>query len=185
MICLMKMDSEEEKGKVALLYEKYRRLLWRAAMDVLQDEYLAEDAVQDAFLKVGKNLDKIGEIESYETRCYLVVVARNAAIDIYRKRKIRMGWETWVEVEAADKIFGKDVQNFYQEEAFSTEMMEILKNLPDKYRGVLLLKYVNCLGNREIAEALGISEGAVRQRLSRGKRMIEKAIRGMGRKDGY
>ncbi len=58
-------------------------------------------------------------------------------------------------------------------------ILDILKNLPLKYRDVFMLKYVNHMENREIAEVCGILEGTVRQRLARGKVIIEQKIREM------
>jgi len=55
-------------------------------------------------------------------------------------------------------------------------ILNVLKNLPDKYRDVFLLKYSVGLGNKEIARMLGISEENVRQRLVRGKAIVQEAI---------
>ena len=55
-------------------------------------------------------------------------------------------------------------------------ILEILKDLPVKYRDVFLLKYANEMDNDEIAKLLKLSEGTVRQRLSRGKSMIQEAM---------
>lgn len=57
------------------------------------------------------------------------------------------------------------------------EIFEILKNLPVKYRDVFLLKYSSNLDNVQIANICGIQEGTVRQRIARGKCLIEKELR--------
>ena len=72
MIYLMIIDSEENKRKFVVLYEKYRYLLMKVAYDVLGDNYLAEDAVHEAFIKVTKNMEKIGDVNSQETKRYLI-----------------------------------------------------------------------------------------------------------------
>ncbi len=173
-------------GTLTLLYEKYRELLWRIAMGVLQDAYLAEDAVQDAFLKVGQNLDKIGDIESCATRCYLIVIARHAAIDIYRKRGSWM--EREISLEEWGDICGKAhvqyTEQAYEDAECAPGIIALLTNLPVKYQEVFLLKYYNCLENKEIAQTLGIPEGTVRQRIARGKKLIEKAMIGPEGKNG-
>ena len=51
MIFLMMIDTPEEKRKFVVLYEKYRHLMMKVAMDILKDPYVAEDAVHNAFLK--------------------------------------------------------------------------------------------------------------------------------------
>ena len=66
---------------------------------------------------------------------------------------------------------------FYMETDMDNRVLNILKNLPVKYREVFLLKYSGRLENREIAQLLRITEGAVRQRIARGKVLIEKAMK--------
>ena len=64
----------------------------------------------------------------------------------------------------------------YMETDMDNRILDVLKNLPVKYRDVFLLKYSSHMENKEIAQVLRITEGNVRQRLARGKEMIQKAI---------
>ena len=75
-----------------------------------------------------------------------------------------------------DELGENDMPLTYIESDVDNRVLDILKNLPVKYRDVFLLKYSSNMENREIAELLRISEGNVRQRLSRGKEMIQEAI---------
>ena len=83
----MIIDSPEEKRVFVVIYEKYRYLMMKVAHDVLKDNFLAEDAVHEAFIKIAHNMQNIHDVESVETKRYLIIVAKNAAIDIYRSRK--------------------------------------------------------------------------------------------------
>ncbi len=67
----------------------------------------------------------------------------------------------------------------YIDSELENGILDILKNLPLKYRDVFMLKYVNHMENQEIAEVCGILEGTVRQRIARGKVMIERKIKEM------
>ena len=80
-----------------VIYEKYRYLMMKVAHDVLKDNFLAEDAVHEAFIKIAHNMQNIHDVESVETKRYLIIVAKNAAIDIYRSRKKQMKEEMWLE----------------------------------------------------------------------------------------
>ena len=162
MIFLMMIDTPEEKRKFVVLYEKYRHLMMKVAMDILKDPYVAEDAVHNAFLKTAKHMDCIGEADGTETKRFLITVTKNAAIDLYRKRRKRMQKEIYM-----DEL----------ETGVENEILEILKNLPVKYRDVFLLKYSSNLDNAQIADICGIQEVTVRQRIARGKRLIEKELR--------
>ena len=55
-------------------------------------------------------------------------------------------------------------------------VLDVLKNLPVKYRDVFLLKYSGNMENGEIAQLLGITEETVRKRISRGKIMVQEAL---------
>jgi RNA polymerase sigma-70 factor (ECF subfamily) len=167
----MMMDAEEDKRKFVILYEKYRYLMLRVAHDVLGDHYLAEDAVHEAFIKVALNMGKIGDVNAQETKRYLITITKNATIDIYRKRRSQMNREIFV-----DELSENEVPLTYMETDVDNRVLDILKSLPVKYRDVFLLKYASKLDNDEIADILKISEGALRQRLARGKEMIQEAV---------
>lgn len=171
MIYLMMIDSEEEKDNFVVLYEKYRRLMQTVCYNILKDDHLAEDATHDAFLKLARNMDKIKGIESRETKRYLITIAKNAAIDLYRKCASRRLHE--INFDEMDHQAGEDTDMTVNEES---GIVEILKHLPALYRDVLLLKYSNCYSNKEIADVLRISEDTVRQRISRGKKMVKSKI---------
>ena len=170
----MQTRKEELDQKFTLLFRKYKTLMFWTARDVLNDEYLAEDAVQEAFLKLINHLDQIGDINSAETRRYVNIAAKNLAIDRYRKRA----------AGAEKELFAEDLDYLHEieaepclEESEGNRVLDILNALPDIYREVYHLKYIENLENWEIAEKLSMRDGTVRQRLSRGKVLIEKAIR--------
>ena len=64
----------------------------------------------------------------------------------------------------------------YMESDADNEVLDILNNLPGRYREVFLLKYSARMDNKAIADILDITEGTVRQRIARGKVMIQEAL---------
>lgn len=171
MFYLMMIDTEEDKRRFVILYEKYRYLMMKVAYDILGDNYLAEDAVHESFIKIAKSMSKVGDVNAQETKRYLITITKNSSIDIYRKRGLQMKREIFV-----DELDENEVPSTYIETEMDNGIIDILKNLPTKYRDVFLLKYSSKLDNSEIADLLKISEGNVRQRLLRGKEMVQKAI---------
>lgn len=166
----MMIDSEEDKRKFRVLFEKYHSLLYRISFDILKDTFLAEDALQEAYLKIARNIGKISDPESERTKCYLIKIIKSTALDLYRRNAKRRerevlvnGWE--------DNLPGTELRN-------DTEgiLRELLVTLPVKYRSVYILKYVNRMDNVRIAEELGIKETNVRQRLLRGKKILIKKL---------
>lgn len=174
MIFSLMIDTPEDKRKFVILYEKYRYLMQKVATDVLHDPFLAEDAVHNAFMKLLNHMDDIGDPDSLRTKRYLITVAKNTAIDLYRKKSTRMQREVYM-----DELREEDVPVSYMETDLENDVLDLLKNLPVKYRDILLLKYSSHLENSEIARLCGIREGTVRQRISRGKLLIEQALEKM------
>ncbi|MCI9141147.1 MAG: RNA polymerase sigma factor [Lachnospiraceae bacterium] len=180
MILLMMIDSPEDRRKFCILYEEYRYLMHKVAMDILHDCYLAEDAVHNAFMRVAHNMGNVAEPDSRQTKSYLIVITRNAAIDIFRKRKKQMQREI-----TTDEIEEEKMPATYMKETDTeNEILNILRNLPEKYKDIFLLKYSANMDNREIAKVCGIREGTVRQRLARGKVLIENELKKL-EEDGY
>ena len=106
-----------------VIYEKYRYLMMKVAHDVLKDNFLAEDAVHEAFIKIAHNMQNIHDVESVETKRYLIIVAKNAAIDIYRSRKKQMKEEMFI-----DEL-GEDAGPItYLKTDIDNEILDILKN---------------------------------------------------------
>lgn len=70
-IYLSLIDSENDKIKFQEIYEKYKKQMWYVANDILNDNYLAEDAVHDAFIGIAKNFSKIRSFEPYSIKSYV------------------------------------------------------------------------------------------------------------------
>ena len=165
-------NTPKDKRQFTVLYEKYRHLMQKTAEDILNDRFLAEDAVHNAFIHLSGHMDKIEEPESPRTKRYLITITKNTAIDIYRKINLQNHREVYL-----DDLRKKDVPMTYMETNMENGVLDILKNLPAKYRDIFLLKYSSCLENSEIADLCGIQEGTVRQRISRGKKIIGEALK--------
>lgn len=173
---LMSIDSQENKTKFEMIYEKYKYLMIRVARDVLKNDDEAEDAVHDAFIKIVNNMDKIGEVYSIQTKNYVVLTTKHTAIDIYRKKSQRLNNEMSVdELENVDILVSEDTIQMDEE----NRVICIINQLPDTYKEIFVLKYVNDYDNAEISKVLNISEATIRKRISRGKDIIAKTLNEM------
>lgn len=81
------IDSDENKQKFMRLYEQYKDLMYYVANGVLHDEHLAEDAVQEAFLRIARNFSKIGDVPCHQTRNFVVIIVRNVSLNILDTKK--------------------------------------------------------------------------------------------------
>ncbi len=168
-IYLNMIQSEEDKNKFEEIYNTYRQTMFYLANRIVRDQYLAEDIVHQAFLKIMDNLDKINEINCHKTNGFIVVIVENLSIDFYRKRK-RENNLSFDEVE----IYIEDEKN--HDSSMMNGVEEAISKLPLNYLTVLKLKFSHGYSNSEIVEILEISETNVRQRISRGRKKLQEIL---------
>lgn len=161
LIYLQMIDTPEDRSKFELLYLEYRGLMFHVANKILHNEQDAEDTVHQAFLKVAENIEKIGDPKCPKTQSYIVTIAENKAIDLYRRR------QKHPMVALNDDLPG--VAAMYAGE--NTLAACILK-LPARYREVILLRYFQGYSVKEAAALLGLSLSAASKLNQRAKNRL-------------
>ncbi|MDZ4132379.1 MAG: sigma-70 family RNA polymerase sigma factor, partial [Dethiobacteria bacterium] len=143
------------------------------------DPALAEDAIHSTFLKLAGKTAKIDDVFSKKTRGFLIIIARNAAIDLYRKRKNEI---KNIDLNRHELAFKEANNRLPRDIIITNEEIEkvqgLINSLDSKYGDVLLLKYYNNLPNHIIAELLDISAENVAVRLCRAKNMLAEKLGG-------
>ncbi|MCL2223361.1 MAG: sigma-70 family RNA polymerase sigma factor [Defluviitaleaceae bacterium] len=157
-----------EKNTFDYLYEKYKKLLWRKAYDILKDYALAEDAVSEAFIRVYKHFDKLEDPDSSRTAAFLVTVVKNVAINLYHKRN-KVLPTNFDEFEQASDF---NLEETVAERDEASRAVRLIDKLSDELRAVFLLKFAHDLPHKEIGNILGISENNVTVRLHRAKKKL-------------
>lgn len=156
------MDARETLD--ALMVQHGSRLLRLCAMN-LQDASLAQDAVQDTFLKAFRQFHRFrGDADALT---WLTAIAINVCRD-YR----RTAWFRHVDRRMED--LPEQAASFPFPD--NTVITEVTK-LPDKYREVILLRYYQDMKQKDIAAMLGISDRAVRQRLNKANTMLREQLK--------
>jgi RNA polymerase sigma-70 factor (sigma-E family) len=157
------LDRSKEKAGSdldleALFAEHYTKLV-RMASFYTDETESAEEVVQDAFVKL---LDGNYSIEPGREAPYLRSMVLNGARSTLRKRRVRRDYKPDPAPNApAAEIAGVDT-------ATSAEMLEALRQLPEKQASVLVLRYYLDLSEAEIAETLDIARGSVKSHAHRG-----------------
>lgn len=165
--------EEKEKDLFEKIYCKYRNLLYNKAYYIVKNENDAEDVLQNAFIKIAKNIKGIKNIEDRQTTAYLLIITQSCAYDFLRKTSK----ENKVSLEEAEDIFEYDVR--IEQLAENTEyenIVNIIKNVPSPYNEVLFLHYVNDFSLRKTSELLGRKLNTVKMQLVRGKKLLLKAL---------
>lgn len=164
------INTEEEKTKFVDLYEKYRKLMFFIANDILKDSNLAEDAVQEAFIRIAKNFKKIGDVSCPRTKAFVVIITRNVAITMISKEAKA---EKLQEKVSQDLV--KNTDEVFDSVSYKV-LVEAILDLPQKYRDVLYLNHVYGYNYNEVSNLLSISVDAVKKRARRGRAKLKEFI---------
>jgi RNA polymerase sigma-70 factor (ECF subfamily) len=171
------IQDEQERLKIADIYEKYRYKCLHIALNIVKNQEMAEDAVEDAFIEVIKQKNKILSMECSDLVPYLVTIVKSRAINIIKKTN-RIS-DTPIE-DLNETIESGEIP--VDEQVISKQGFERLlahvSNLDENYKIVFEMKYRDCLSNGEIAEILNITLKNVEMRLYRAKLKLRKLIEG-------
>ncbi len=173
---LLAFSDEKTRSKYEQVYFMYGNSLYRITKSILNEEHLAQDALQECLIKIFLNLDHVEELESSRTKAYLTALAKNTAIDFYRKEK-RMRDVTELEETAlynAESDF--NVEEILANAELSKGLSHYINELNATDKNIILLKYFYSYRDRQISQMTGITHGNVRIRLMRAKQKLAKLI---------
>ena len=155
------------------LYEKYRTVMYAAAMEILQDAHSAEDAVHEVFARIMSGRCEL--VEDGREKYYLIAACRNACYDELRKRA--KADKTARSEDEADTSAGYNPpQDIVLCDELETAIVRAIGELDDIYRDVFRMKMALELPDKEIAKRCRISESTVRVRLMRAKAQIAEKL---------
>jgi len=150
----------------------YQDRIFNLCVYMLRDRQDAQDAAQETFIKVFRNLHGFEPNSSLYTWIYRIGI--NTCLDQRRKRKPR-SLESDLPFEEVCSRMG--VENPYESVEASELLRWSLQNLPEKLRTVIVLKEMEGLSYEEIAGVLEISLGTVKSRLSRARDELRRLLR--------
>lgn len=151
--------------------------MFRQAEKILNDKYLSEDAVHQAFIRIIKNLHKIDENNCPRTRNFLVIICVNVAKDIYRERLyLNKSGDAIEELEDKMQEISNDPLDIIVDREIIHRLKDAIKNLNPIYRDVVLLKQSYNCTNEEICDLLRISPETLKKRLYRAKKMLTQIL---------
>lgn len=161
LVYLQMIEEPEGKNTFQQVHDRYLGLMLYAARRLLGNEQDAEDAVQQAFMSIAKNISKISDPGCTKTRSYVVTIVENKAIDILRARKRRRAEP--LDEEAAGLPFRVE----------GNAVADAIARLPARYREFILLKYADGYTNGELMKMLGLSYEGVHSLDARAKKKLK------------
>lgn len=171
-ILLLSFDTQQDLDKFEYVFGKYRRLMLSKAYEILHDYHLAEDAASEAFIRIYKNIHKIGDPTDNRTIAFVVTIVKNVALTMLKKAR---SYETQELDEDIQDSFDLEEQTL--SELGAEQIYRAVGELGEELKSVFLLKYVHDFSHKDIGRLLGITENNVTVRLHRAKRKLMETLR--------
>lgn len=160
------------------IYQNYSRLVYWAAYRVLSDHEQTEDVTQNVFISVLKSMDQTADMTDAQLKGWLYRVAVNAALDAKRRGSKEVLSDEPVGAEVADT--GQTPEAAAVANETRTVVKAALAEMEDIYREPLMMYYYSDMSVQEISETLELSEGTVKSRMARGRKILAKHLKARG-----
>jgi RNA polymerase sigma-70 factor (ECF subfamily) len=176
----IKAVKKGDQNAYAEIVEIYKNKVYQLCYRMLGNRHEAEDVAQEAFIRAYINIHTYNPDMKFSS--WLYRIATNLSIDRIRKKKP----DFYLDAE----VSGTDGLTMYSQLASteaspedtleSLELQEIVQKailkLPEKYRSVIVLKYIEELSLQEISEILDLPIGTVKTRIHRGREALRKQL---------
>lgn len=160
------------------IYNDYSRLVYWAAYRVLNNRELTEDVTQNVFISVLKNMENIVVLPDAQIKGWLYRVAVNAALDAKRRLGREVLSDEPVGADVVDS--GSSPEEQTMNNIVHAAVREVLSAMDDIYREPLMMFYYSEMSILDIAAALNITEGTVKSRMSRGRKILARHLSAKG-----
>jgi RNA polymerase sigma factor (sigma-70 family) len=172
---LINSSLNGDKGSFGKIVRIYQSLICSITYNSIGDFHASEDLAQETFFTAWKNLNELQDKSKF--KFWLCGIARNLTNEYIRQKYRNITAQSQsldttldiptLETSPRDAAISREEENI---------LWESLKNIPEIYRETLVLYYREDRSIKSVAEALEISEDAVKQRLSRGRTMLKEQV---------
>lgn len=164
---IIQLLAKEDKKAINLLYENYSNSLYGVILKITINEEIAEDALQETFVKVWKNAKKY-DPKKAKLFTWLYRIARNTAIDKLRSFNNRFKKEVQID---KSNVYILPTASLNQD---VIDLKEHVARLEDKYKIVINALYFEGMTQQEASDELEIPLGTIKSRLKIGLRELRK-----------
>ena len=147
---------------------KFENKLHAFALSKVHDKSVADDILQELFIKIHANIDKVED--STKLQVWIYQICRNLIVDYFRKENKNIQIELPVlsiaEEENSEEIMSEALE----------DMVKMMKELPPEYCEALCLTELGNLSQKEYAEKIGISYSGAKSRVQRARKMLKDSL---------
>ena len=171
------MSKDVNVDLVNELFDTYRQMMLKIALGILHNKTEAEDAVQDAFLRIMNNLVTIYQIPRDQRTFYFVSVIENVSYNILKKnnRHPTEDIDKYCEISS-----DYSVEKKVDEKILLNEVKSALMALSERDYGIMYLYYFKQMTPSEIAKALDIPQKNIYKYIDRAKKRFSKILNERG-----
>lgn len=164
---IVELLQERNEKAISLLYEHYGDTLYGVAHKVVRNEELAQDVVQESFVKIWKKSDTYDSSKA-KLFTWLFRITRNTAID--KLRSVRTKTDKEIQIDVSD-VYNLGVDSIKPE---FMDVRENLEKIEHKYQVVLDALFFQGMTQQEASDELDIPLGTIKSRLKIGLRELRK-----------
>lgn len=179
---LIKLILQGDREKFRIFVEQYQQMVFRTSMGFLHNKDDADDLTQEVFILAYHSLSRFKGESAFSTWLYRIAV--NAALN-----KVRKSSKNFI-MQRLDSLFGseksgaamfspsdhEDPESIIIRQENSEWLQKALDSLPENQRTAIILSRYDDLPQKEIADIMGITEGAVEALLQRAKKNLREKL---------
>lgn len=161
-----------DKTAINDLYAEYSPRLYRFAMAYLKSESEVLDIVQEVFVNVWINRNKLKKNSNFDA--YLFTVAKNTIVSVFRKKLSEKDYFEYLKNKSITNSIDTESQFNYNQ--LSDKLNDLIEQLPPQRKKIYQLSKERGLANKTIATELGISVKTVEDHLSKASKFVKKNL---------
>lgn len=161
------------------LVQKYLSPLYNFIFQFTRDEHVAEDLVQETFIKVWKNIARFDQKRSFKT--WIFTIAKNTTFDYFKKKK-SIPFSSFIDEEGKNTLEAIDENAPLPDEVLEKDeriqdLERALEKIPELYRALLVLAYREDFSLMEISQILGEPYNTIKSRHQRAMKLLKEAFK--------
>lgn len=173
-LLLTHIEDHQYDDQFEEIYHAYRENLFKIAMSLLHNQQDAEDATQNAFIAIARNMKTIARMDPPAVRVYVSMCARSAARDMLPGKQKR---DNTLCLDEDNIPADEDMESEYISTENYKAIVAAIEELPEPYRDVLTLYYVYEMKPKEIVACLGRRRETVKSQIKRGRSILLRTLK--------